>query len=114
MMYDARAYLHDMLRAGRRIVEVTSPLSREEFLKDWRPQSLVERQFTIIGEALNRLVRLEPAYKARITDCEKIIAFRNIVVHGYVLIDQPRVWDFIEQKLPTLIGEVEQLFEELS
>ena len=114
MTYDARAYLHDILRAGRRIMEVTGPLSRQQFLNDWRPQSIAERQFMIIGEALNQLLKMHPEFNGRITESEKIVGFRNVVVHGYAVIDQPRVWDLIEQKLPVMISEAECLFQELT
>ena len=79
----------------------------------WKTQAVVERQFTVIGEALGQLLKLEPRFKDRIAETDKIIAFRNVVVHGYATIDQRRVWDLIELKLPALIGEVERLQEEL-
>ena len=46
-------------------------------------RSAVERQFEIIGEALGQLARLDPAMAERITDFRRVIAFRNILVHGY-------------------------------
>ncbi len=47
--------------------------------------------------------------KARVTDCSKIIAFRNQVDHCYDVIDHQIVWGIIERYLPRLTAEVNQL-----
>jgi uncharacterized protein YutE (UPF0331/DUF86 family) len=45
----------------------------------------------------------------RIRDCNNIIAFRNILVHGYDAIDDRIVWNVIEEDLAPLIEDVERL-----
>jgi len=72
----------------------------------------VERQFEIIGEALTRLARLDEAIAQRISEYRRIIAFRNILVHGYAQVDDRLVWDIVETKLDALRGEVTSLLEE--
>jgi uncharacterized protein with HEPN domain len=62
----------------------------------------VERQFEILGEALNRLDRLDAALAARIPDLRHIVAFRNILIHGYAVIDRARVWRAVQDDLPRL------------
>ena len=75
-------------------------------------RSAVERQFEIIGEALTRLARLDEAIAQRISEYRRIIAFRNILVHGYAQVDDRLVWDIVETKLDALRGEVTSLLEE--
>ena len=72
-------------------------------------RAAVERQFEIVGEALNQLARLDSALAARITDYRRIIAFRNILIHAYARIDDRLVWDIVETKLPTLRCEIDAL-----
>ncbi|MFH1044565.1 MAG: HepT-like ribonuclease domain-containing protein [Pseudomonadota bacterium] len=50
-------------------------------------QSAVERQFEIIGEAMNQLRRIDPNTAAAIPELPRVIAFRNIPVHGYANVD---------------------------
>jgi uncharacterized protein with HEPN domain len=47
----------------------------------------VERNFEIIGEAVGRLAKLDPDTSSRIGQYAQIIAFRNLLIHGYDLID---------------------------
>jgi uncharacterized protein with HEPN domain len=65
-------------------------------------RSGVERQLTIVGEALNRLTKVEPIAASAITDARQIIAFRNILVHGYDIIRNEVVWGILENDLSRL------------
>lgn len=69
----------------------------------------MEREFEIIGEALNRLERLAPETVARITASRRIVDFRNRIIHGYDSVDDIIVWHTVEHHLPLLLAEVELL-----
>ena len=74
--------------------------------------SAVERQFEIIGEALTKLAKVDLETAALISEYRRIIAFRNILIHGYAQIDDRLVWGVLDSKLPTLSQEVKKLLEE--
>jgi uncharacterized protein with HEPN domain len=65
-------------------------------------RSAVERQFEIIGEAFARLARIDAATAQKVPDLRQIIAFRNVLIHGYATVDRARVWRVIEDNLPPL------------
>ena len=50
-------------------------------------RSAVERQFEIVGEALSQLAKAAPELAAQIPDLPRIVAFRNILRHGYAVVD---------------------------
>lgn len=74
-------------------------------------RSAVERQFTIIGEALNELRREDPGRAALIPALSDIVAFRNVLVHGYASIKHDRVWQAV-RRLPDLITLLTRLLDE--
>lgn len=75
-------------------------------------RAAVERQFETIGEALARLAALDNTIADQISEHRRIIAYRNILIHGYADVDDQLVWDVVETKLPTLRKEVHALLGE--
>uniref|UniRef100_A0A831X8P9 DUF86 domain-containing protein n=1 Tax=Thermorudis peleae TaxID=1382356 RepID=A0A831X8P9_9BACT len=100
-----------MRQAAELIASFTAGKTFADYEVDALLRSAVERQFEIIGEALARLARLDETLASRISEYRRIIAFRNILIHGYADVDHHIVWDIIESKLPTLRREVTTLLE---
>ena len=88
---------------------MTAGKSFADFDSDLVLRSAVERQFEILGEALNRLDRLDATLAARIPDLRQIVAFRNILIHGYALIVRARVWQAVKDDLPALRSILHEL-----
>ena len=72
-------------------------------------RSGIERQFEIVGEAMTRLIKQDPATAGKITDYRKIAGFRHALIHGYDSIDDETSWNIIANKLPVLRVELAQL-----
>ena len=56
--------------------------------------------------------RDDPPTADRLSEHEKIVGFRNVLVHGYDLMDQGIVWETIRTSLPLLLSEVEELLKD--
>jgi uncharacterized protein with HEPN domain len=69
----------------------------------------VERQFMIIGEALSVLRRIDSTQAGRVPDLPQIVAFRNVLVHGYTGVDDRLVWGMIERELTKLTATLANL-----
>jgi uncharacterized protein with HEPN domain len=69
----------------------------------------VERQFEIVGEALNQLSRTAPDLAAQVPDSARIIAFRNILIHGYAIVDDEIVWRATQENVPALRAALDAL-----
>jgi uncharacterized protein with HEPN domain len=113
MQRDPRAFLWDVRRAADAITRYVGHRDREGYLADDMLRSAVERQFEIIGEALNQLARLEPDIANRIPELASAVAFRNILIHGYTQVDSMIVWETITDHLPALNNRVAALLAEL-
>ena len=109
MRLEIKKYLEDIRQAAAHIKQFTAGKSFEGYTADALLRSGVERQFEIIGEALKQLELVEPAVVSKITNYRRIIAFRNILVHGYAVVDDRVVWDVVQKDLPILCREVETL-----
>lgn len=77
---------------------------------DIKTRRAVERNLEIIGEALYRMVRRDPAID--ISDSRKIIDTRNRIAHGYDTVSDEIIWGIITQHLPKLKQEVEKLLKQ--
>ena len=61
---------------------------------------------------MNRLALHDPGTAGRITKHRRIVYFRNVLAHGYDLIDHRIVWSTIDEEVPVLLAEVEALLRE--
>ena len=84
-----------VIEQGRLIQSFVNGMSFEAYLSDEKTRLAVERSFEIIGEALNRSYKLDPEAVDSVTDCRKIISFRNILAHCYDSIEDRIVWGII-------------------
>ncbi|MEK6805415.1 MAG: HepT-like ribonuclease domain-containing protein [Pseudomonadota bacterium] len=113
MQRDASAYLYDIVQAADRIHRFIGQRTFENYTADELVRSGVERQFGIIGEALNHLGQRHKSLLAEIREHPKIIGFRNILIHGYAEIDDAVVWSIVVEKLPLLLEDVIKLLSKL-
>lgn len=102
MRKDNTKYLHDILSAidliQRFIGNVTS---FEDYSSDLKTKSAVERQLSIIGEAVVKYSKEE-----KLENATQIKGFRNRIIHSYDSIDDSIVWVIIKRYLPKLHSEV--------
>lgn len=112
MRRDPKSLLWDAREAAGVIASITAGKVFDDFDRDIVLRSAVERQFEIIGEAFAQLARLDPALAQRIPDVREIIAFRNVLIHGYATVDRRRVWRIVEENLPQLRSVLADLLAE--
>ena len=105
MEHDPKGYIYDILQACKYVKQFTAGKTFDNYTSDILVKSAVERQLTTVGEALNKLKREAPDLFGQFREAEKIIAFRNIMVHGYDIISDQMVWDIVTTKLGNLIGD---------
>ncbi len=108
MMDKSKKYLSDVLIAINLIEEFTFDIKDfHQYSNDLKTQSAVERQLAIIGEALNKLKKLNT--NINIENDKQIIGLRNRLVHAYDSIDNAIVWAILHRHINKLKIEIEEI-----
>ncbi len=81
---------------------------RSAFLSDRKTQSAVIRQIEIIGEAVKNL-SADLTASAPGVPWRLIAGARDRLIHAYFKVDIDMVWAMVENDLPRLRSEVQQL-----
>jgi uncharacterized protein with HEPN domain len=66
-----------------------------------------------LGEALNRLKRIDESLLSTIDNSHAIIGFRNVIAHGYDMVEDEIVWDAVQRNIPVLVEQLERLLKSL-
>jgi uncharacterized protein with HEPN domain len=104
-----RKYLFDILESVESIEKYIENIDFFQYQKNKMVRRAVEREFEIIGEATNVLLKNDK--KIELTSAERIIGMRNRVIHGYDKIDDEIIWGTIKRHLPVLKKEVKELLK---
>jgi len=94
------------------IVEIETIISKsgndfDNFKGDFILQRAMERDLQIIGEAVRKIIELEPS--AHITSAKNIIGLRNIISHAYDSVEPELIWDIIQTNVPQLKKDIDRL-----
>jgi len=109
MQHNKSKLIHDALLTCEELKTFTKCRTLEELESDRGLQLIVERLFEVLGEALYRLRNLDEAAFVQLTDGARIIGTRNILAHGYDIVDHLLLWDAIRLGLPKLEEELAKL-----
>lgn len=104
----------DALHAAERLAGFRHGKSVTDYRSGDLLKSAVERQFEMVGEALNQLSKADSALAAEVPDSPRIVAFRDIVIHGYAMVDDAIGWQVLTERLPELERTLSELLAGLN
>lgn len=81
-----------------------------KFFDDIILQRAIERDLEIIGEAMRKILELDP--NIQITAAKNIIGLRNIISHAYDSVEPEMLWGIIQKNIPVLADEIRKLKSE--
>lgn len=105
-------YIVHILECIRR-VEVNIADGREAFLSSHTLQDAVLRNLQTMSESTQRLSADAKGRDPEVA-WKDISGFRNVLVHDYFGVNLERVWEIMEQDMPTLKRAAEALSADLS
>jgi uncharacterized protein with HEPN domain len=106
---EIRKNLVDILQAAEEIETFVHGMDFGAYQNSPVTQRAVERDFEIIREALSRIKKIDQDFLKSISKYHRIIGFRNILIHGYDIIDERIVWKAVENHLPILHKEIQEM-----
>lgn len=112
MRRDPRAFLWDALGAAEAIQTFVQGHDAQHYAVNELLHSAVERKFEIIGEALGQLAKTDEGLAAQVPRLAQIVAFRNVLIHGYAVVNHETVWNVVQDALPELSATLRRLLDE--
>jgi uncharacterized protein with HEPN domain len=108
---DIKTWLYDILQSIKEIdcYYDNKPKRYADYLVDIKTKRAIERNFEIIGEAVNRILKKDKHFN--LENAQKIIGTRNRIAHGYDKISEELIWSIVINDLPKLKEEVEILLK---
>lgn len=79
----------------------------ENYSNDIILKRAIERDLEIIGEAINRILIIDPEFP--IINARRIVGLRNQIIHGYDSVSDENIWGIIMNHVPKLKLEIEEL-----
>jgi len=102
---DIPLLLQDIIEAIGNIKDFVKDISFDTYQTDLKTKYAVERNFSIIGEAVARIDKPFRDSHPNI-NWRQIKDFRNFIIHDYFGIDDMIVWDIIHLNLDQLKGDI--------
>jgi uncharacterized protein with HEPN domain len=102
------ATLFDIVKAARAVLTFVKGLEKETFLNDFKTQSAVLYQLTVIGEAVKRL-SFEFRTEHSGIPWSLIAGMRDHLIHGYDVVDWDEVWKTATSDVPDVLSKIEPL-----
>lgn len=110
MSIEEKKLLTDVLEAVNSIDDhLEGKRNFEEYKANKTKRRAVERELEIIGEAVNKLLKLSP--DIAISYSRIIVDLRNKVIHAYDNVNDMVIWNVVMNHLPKLKTEVEELLK---
>ena len=111
MQLEVLTYLHDIQSSIDSIFEYLGENRNFNiYLSNKLLRRGIERELEIIGEAANRILKIDP--NVNIDNARKIVDLRNWVIHGYDKVDDVIIWGIVSRQLPILKEQVDKLLTE--
>ena len=107
---DNTVYLRHILDACRRAIKFTAGMNLEQFTADEKTISAVVRELSVVGEAARKTTD-DFRKKTPQIPWERIFGMRNRLIHDYMGVQLPILWQTVQEDIPELQTIIEGILE---
>ncbi|MBL7786761.1 MAG: DUF86 domain-containing protein [Chitinophagales bacterium] len=105
---DEKLIVQDIVHNMELILVFTSDMDYTMFEADNKTSYAVDRCFEIVGEATRQLPEAFMLQHTHI-EWQKMVAFRNVLIHEYFRVERQIEWNIIKNHLPQLLLKLKKL-----
>lgn len=107
-----KKYLEDIMLSIQEIELFLEQRPRhfQVYMEDLMFKRAIERNIGIIGEAMSKILQLNP--EINISNARNIKNTRNYIVHAYDTLEPHIIWNIVINDIPKLKEEISCLFNE--
>ncbi len=105
------ASLWEIADSCRAILEFVQERGLHDYEQDRMLRRAVERELSIVGEAVNQGTRRFPELEESLGPARQIVGFRNRIIHGYADVNPGIVWAIVQNEVPQLLEKSESLLD---
>jgi uncharacterized protein with HEPN domain len=110
--HDVRVTLRQISEYATHAQELCREKTLAEIKADWRHAFAFERVMEVLGEAVKRLPsKIRQKYPQ--INWRLIAGMRDKISHGYDAVDYQILWDTVANDLPSLLGAVDKILNDL-
>jgi len=106
------AHLWDMLDTARETIALMEGFTLAKLLADGRTRRALERTLEVLGEVASR-VSARTRNRHPDIPWSQIVGQRNVIAHGYAVLDYSRLFETVTRDLPGLVERLEAILERL-
>lgn len=106
-------YLQDILESIAAIESFLPGVDRQSFAQDRKTYSATIRELEIIGEASGNIPEAIRNLNSDVP-WRTLKDFRNVLAHHYFGVNVEIVWDIVQNKLPELKAQIEEVLHKAS
>jgi uncharacterized protein with HEPN domain len=112
MPRNVQLYLNDILQSIDKVQAYVQGFTFDDFVKDEKTVDAVIRNFSIIGEAGNRIPEIVQERYPHVP-WHEIVGMRNKVVHEYFGLNEEILWTTIQDDLPRLKKDILDIIQKI-